>query len=1132
MLRFQPEARVTPRMPPARSVAALHLAGDPEFVRADGRVDAIEQKDALLLAYLAIEGPTPRRKLAALLWPEVDAERARANLRQRLFRLRKSLGRDVLEGGATAALCRDIEVRLDAAGSDPSRLLQGLEEPAAGDLADWLDAARERHRAERLRALGDECARLESGGQLVQALAAGQRLLELDPTSEHGHRRLMRLHYLRGDRAAALAAFDRCCDVLQQALGVAPDAETEALRARVAVGVLRPDATQPRPLPVSVLRPPRLIGRDAEWHCLYADWSSGKATLIAGEAGLGKTRLLADFASAHADALVVDARPGDARVPHALLSRLLRQVLARLAGSVPEGVARELSRLLPELGEAAPMRSGADNTRFVNAVELALRQAHGEGLQGLLVDDLQFADAASVETLQHLAAADLGLCWIVAFRPNDLAPAAKAFHDAFVGTDRARLHVLQPLATGQVGELIESLGVALLDAPRLAPALARHTGGNPMFVLETLKIMLAAAPAGPAPAPVATLPTASNVVHLIEQRIGRLSPLAVKLARCAAIAGGDFSAELAAHVLGMRSLDLSDAWAELDAAHVLREGAFAHDLIHEAARSSVPAPIARQLHAEMARFLEARATEPAHVAQHWLDAGDALKSLPWLIAAADRAATTWRPAEEGALLMQAARIMLGHGSDRAGAFQLLKRAHRAHLQANLGSAAHLECLDGLAALAELPLERGYAHFSRSDTLAQQGEGAGAEAAARAGLAAIGAESGRAADELHVDLVSALANGLFIQDRPEDGVDAVRAAQPRLLALGDRTREIEHYANLGVLLDAGNRHAEAQAALGHVVALTRAGGDHASELVVLSNLASSLHDIGKVGAAMEPLLEALRLKQRFPELRTGALFVQVQLGNMQRGLGDYSAALSWLEQGLAILAEYVPNFVAAAHNGLARLWLDLGQQARAQQQLKLSLEIAGGPPLFLAMAQLLAARTALAQGQRGAVADALGAAGAFIIPSTRYAVRAQAALLAAALKDADAAYRDALDVAREAGRLQMQGVRIDALVCAARAALACGQPALAASHALDACGAWPEHAPDGLYVGELWLAAVECVGGEDPGRAAAIAASAARWIEATAAERVPEAFRASFRDRNPANRALLAGAASRPKDAQR
>jgi len=1121
-LSFEELAPASMSHAPVR-LAALDLAREPQFVRADGTIGALEQKDALLLAYLAIEGPTPRSRLAALLWPDVDVERARANLRQRLYRLRRALGRELLEGGEVAGLCADLEIRLDPPDADPGELLHGLAEPVGGELAEWLALAREQRRTGRIRALADESTRFESAGQLVAALAAAERLLDRDPTSEHAHRRLMRLHYLRGDRAAALAAFDRCCDVLERTLGVAPDAETEGLRARVAASSLPIAGAQPRPLPVSVLRPPRLVGRDAEWQRLQADWSAGHPSLVAGEAGLGKTRLVGDFAQAQPGALAVDARPGDARVPHTLLSRLLRALLARLREPLASAVAGELAHLLPELGRATQGRD-AGTARLVAAVEAALRQGQAEGVSGLVVDDLQFADAASVEALQQLAGARLGLRWIVAFRAHELTPAAQAFRDTLLGVHGARLQVLQPLAAEQVGVLLDSLGVASLEARQLAPALARHTGGNPLFLLETVKLMLAPAAAGAATAGsiAVRLPTAANVAHLIGQRIDRLSPLAVKLARCAAIAGADFSADLAAHVLGLRALDLSDAWSELDAAQVLRDGAFAHDLIFEAARSSVPAPIARQLHAEMASHLESRAAEPAHIAQHWRDAGEALKALPWLVAAAERAGAAWRPAEEGALLLLAARIARHEGKDRTRAFELLRLAHKAHLQANLGSPAHLESLDLLSALAVHPLEHGYAHFARADMHGQLAEGVAAESEARLGLAAIAGETGRAADELHVDLVSALANGLFVQDRPGPGADAVRAVESRMLALGDRHREIEHYANLGVLLDAGNRHVEAQAALGHVISLTRAEGDRTSELVVLSNLASSLHDVGKVLAALLPLREALSLKERYPELRTSAVFVQVQMGNMHRALGDYGEALRWLSEGLTILVDYVPQVVGAAHHALARLWLDLGQAARAGQELQRSLAIPSGPPMFHALSHLLAARMALAQGQRGAAVDALTAAGAFIIDSTRYAVRAQAALLAGQLEDPEVAYSGAMQVAREAGRLHMMGVRIDALVCAARAATAGGRPAVAASHALEALGLWPEHAPDGLYIGEVWLAALDSI--DDASASNSILGDAVRWITATAA-RLPDEFREAFIDRNPFNRALLTRAAA-------
>ena len=565
---------------------------------------------------------------------------------------------------------------------------------------------------------------------------------------------------------------------------------------------------------MSVLRPPRLIGRDAEWQRLHADWSAGQPSLVAGEAGLGKSRLIGDFAQAQPGALAVDARPGDARVPHTLLSRLLRLVLARLRGPLAHEVAAELAHLLPELGRAT--RLGATRAGFASSLRSSrlLRQALADGVAGLVVDDLQFADAASVEAMQQLAGARLGLRWIVAFRAHELEPAAQSFHDALLGAHGARLQVLQPLAADHVGALIDSLGVASLEAGRLAPALARHTGGNPMFLLETLKLMLAPVAASTAGiGSFATgLPTASNVAHLIGQRIERLSPMAVKLARCAAIAGADFSADLAAHVLGLRAIDLSDAWSELEAAQVLREGAFAHDLIFEAARGSVPAPIARQLHAEMAGFLEARSAEPAQSPS----TGATPATLEGPALAGRRGRTRRR------------RLAAGRGRRAAAP----GRAHRPpegrtgpapsrccggriarYLQASLGSPAISRSSTCAAApavarsSAATPTLRAPTRSPSRPRRRRRGRGAHRPCGDRRRIR----PGGRRAP--HVDLVSALANGLFIQDRPDQGAEAVRAAETRMLGLGDRPPRDRALRQPRRPARRAQPHIEAQAALG-------------------------------------------------------------------------------------------------------------------------------------------------------------------------------------------------------------------------------------------------------------------------------------------------------------------------------
>jgi len=70
----------------------LHLAIRPHVTGPDGATVPLAPRDAALLAWLALEGPTARTRLAGLLWPDSDAEAARNALRQRLFQLKRLLG--------------------------------------------------------------------------------------------------------------------------------------------------------------------------------------------------------------------------------------------------------------------------------------------------------------------------------------------------------------------------------------------------------------------------------------------------------------------------------------------------------------------------------------------------------------------------------------------------------------------------------------------------------------------------------------------------------------------------------------------------------------------------------------------------------------------------------------------------------------------------------------------------------------------------------------------------------------------------------------------------------------------------------------------------------------------------------
>lgn len=629
----------------------LRLSG--RFESPEGNGCDLEPKDALLLAYLALEGPTPRARLAALLWPDVEEERARGNLRQRLLRLKRTTGVELVTGNPLVQLAAGIAHDLE----DAHELLEGTDADAIAGLAEWLQAQRERRRSARFEALDSAVTRAEQEGELSVALEQARALVDLDPLSEHAHRSLMRLHYLRGDRAAALAAYERCRDVLKRELHVAPSAETEVLRRQISAESAATVA--PHPVPVTVLRPPRLVGRLRELQAMEAAWQQRRAVLLLGEAGLGKSRLLTEFAHQRR-VLLVQGRPGDAGVPYATFARLLRQALERCEVALASLRRDELARLLPELAPSVVLPADGQRLFLQRAVQdlLARVRMDGAPLEGILVDDLHFADEASVEMLDALIGAEpvCSLRWAMAQRPGEGGAAATTLRNALEEIHALECVTLVPLDQGQMLELISSLGVAGLEAAPLAEALVRHTGGNPFFALETIKLGLATGQLQ-----TGRLPQPGSVGRLIERRLQQLSERALGLARVAAIGGVDFNIPLAEHVMGERALVLADAWRELESAQVLRGNSFAHDLVADAVLRTLPAAIAQHLHAEVARWLQIHDGEPARIAHHWLDAARLEEAIPQLTLSAERARRAGRAAEAGRFMLKA-----GEAHERIG----------------------------------------------------------------------------------------------------------------------------------------------------------------------------------------------------------------------------------------------------------------------------------------------------------------------------------------------------------------------------------------------------------------------------------------------------------------------------------
>ena len=557
-------------------------------------------------------------------------------MRQRLFQLRRHTGAELVCGAHTLALATGATHDL----ADADAVLGESSFGIGAEFDAWLEQQRSQRRSRARSALIELSERAQSVGDWPDALVHAQELLALEPLSEEAHRRVMRLHDLGGDPAAALLAFDRCEQVLKNEVGTRPSAETLALLETVgaAQGQNLPTPTTSPTVPVSVLLPPRLIGRDAELATLHQAWPADQVVALIGEAGLGKTRLLQAFAAAQAGVVRAAARPGDAGVPFATLARLLWAVVARGdRASVPDDrlpaqTRSEIARVLPEF-DASTSRHSGEGQRLVMQRAVRALLAMQADLAGLLVDDLHFADEASLDMLRSLIDDDDGgggagrpLRLVLAYRPAEAGSPVQALHDALVEQARLAPRPLTPLGREALAALVDSLALPGVDGASLAAGLLRRTGGNPLFVLETLKqawiertlSRLATDAASPRPL---------SVGRLIERRIAQLSPGA--LARVASIAGADFSIGMAEQVLQVSAMQFADALSELESAQLMHGDAFAHDLVFDAVRASFPGTIAAHTHAQVAAYLEPRDGEPARIAGHWIDAQAPQRALRW-----------------------------------------------------------------------------------------------------------------------------------------------------------------------------------------------------------------------------------------------------------------------------------------------------------------------------------------------------------------------------------------------------------------------------------------------------------------------------------------------------------------------
>ena len=571
----------------------------------------------------------------------------------------------------------------------------------------------------------------EAAGELEPVRATLTRWLALDPLAEEAARRLMRVHLARGDTTAALQVYAALRVRLAEELQAEPAADTVALaehvRATSAGGLgSRPAAfslatveSQP---PGELVAP--LVGRTAAFIQLVRSFQQARqgqtqAVLVEGETGIGKTRLARDFAAwawaQGADVLSGQAFEMGRRLPYQPLVEAMRERLEQ--ENAPEDLLddlwlAELSRLLPELRVRypdLPAPTEDELTARLRLFEAVARLVDALGQRAplvLLLDDLQWADGASLDLLRYL-----GRHWIRhgsrvlllgTIRGEGMEPKSQLSADlSDLSRDLPVTRVaLQALSQAETMQLLQAIageaksgtsgggeqrehGAALPARSGTEPSSASetklsalgdflfaYTGGQPLYLLETLKLFRdrqwlvprlsadgtwglepsveMAAALAQKESRRALLPP--SVRAMILARLAKLAPAARQLVQASAVLGNQATAKLLWQLAevevqaGVESLEEAVSSGLLREKEAERPGAgrrgnyrFAHDLIREVVYTELGEARRFVLHQRALELLQAEGATATELAYHAMVSGETPAAYRYSVQAGDEA---------------------------------------------------------------------------------------------------------------------------------------------------------------------------------------------------------------------------------------------------------------------------------------------------------------------------------------------------------------------------------------------------------------------------------------------------------------------------------------------------------------
>ena len=885
------------------------------------------------------------------------------------------------------------------------------------EFEDWAFFERERLKRrclEALAELSDCCGRQ---GEYDRAIAYAIQILSRDNLQENVHRQLMRLYYAAGNRSAAMRQYEVCKEIIGRELGVAPLAETttlyeqilhqelvpppvkkiEAPRREPSTDIqwqLRPSPLRPWPKPEYLSS--SLVGRDKEYtrlvgHLQATSQGQGRMVIIDGEVGIGKTRLAQELLNlAESDSFgSAQACPGRDKF-HLLIGRCYESEMAlpyqplveALRGFLPtldinrvqisslwlrevSKLVPELSEVLPDLPNSVPLNGETERSRLLEGVARFLAVLSRQRPLLLFIDDLNWADQATLTLLQYLArhVTRERILLIGSYRTEDLNDLLANMMRNLNQDGLLSRITLRRLTLEEVTTLIRELAGMESGGEIFSRRIYQETEGNPFFIFEVIRSLFEegilyrdehgwSTDLKDFATNYAQLPIPPSMREVIEARLNRLDEVSRQVLETAAVFQQQFYFSTVQKACDRTEDETLDAFDKMLDAQLIKEGEvgikgssydFSHDKIREVTCQQMSGARRQQVHRRVGEALEIECGDRldevvSRLAHHFTAGGDKEKALRYSIRAGDRARELYAN-EEAIAYYQRALELVESKEDIATIYE-----GSGDVYALVGK--HQKAIESYRSALDSAGEgldrRRRAEIHRKIGRVHERNGGRA-------LAMEYYRTGRRileSDGPSLEMVRLDSGMAFLNIRQGQYEEAIRLCQQSLEMLEElpenadsRKERARIYNNLGSIYLNWNDYPQAIEHFEKSLIIRRENGDTHGTAILYNNLGVVYERQGNYDRALEYHRQSFEIEKEIGDIY-GLAISHANLGLILCRKGDYAQALHHLEEAVRICGDIECEWLLPeAYRVIAEVRLALGEVSEALEFGQASLEMA-------------------------------------------------------------------------------------------------------------------------------------------------------------------------------------------------